>query len=83
MTKKEIDYIEATFSHDDPGFCKRVYTAITHYKDGSVSEKPYLLCTIDDDCLEHREFYTCTPDWEEPECPVRADIEIRVMESAS
>jgi len=59
------------FIYDNSGYCRDIYKAING---------EYKYCRMESRSDDRVEWLTVTPDWEEPNCPLRTDMLIQVVD---
>ena len=59
------------FVYDDSGNCRDIYKAVN---------REIRCCRMESRREDKVEWFTVTPDWEEPDCPLRTDILIQIVD---
>lgn len=62
--------LKLKFAFDDSGNCKDIYTSLN---------KKFMYCRMETSKDNFVVWYTCTPDWLEPNSPLRSDMLIQVV----
>lgn len=69
--EKLIKALRVRFLYGDSGFCRDIYKAING---------KYKYCRMGMHRYDAIDWLTVTPDWEEPDCPLRTDIQIQIAD---